>query len=351
MEFLYEYGLFFAKAVTFIVAFAIVIGLIVSAGQKNKQTAEGAISIVEVNEQYTDIQDQMKSVVLSPEQLKQAAKVRKKQKKLEKKQQSNSKTMDSNTESPKKNVYIIDFEGDIKASAVEHLREEITAILSLAEPSDEVIVKLESAGGMVHSYGLASSQLSRIKEKGIPLTVCVDKVAASGGYMMACVANTICAAPFSIIGSIGVVAQLPNFHRLLKKNDVDVELLTAGEYKRTLTMFGENTDKGREKFVEDLEKTHGLFKDFVRQQRPVVDIDSVSTGEIWFGTQAKEQNLVDRLTTSDDYIVEQIDRARVFSVAYTVKKSMAEKLGVNIQHAIESSFTRLLTSFNMSKYF
>ena len=109
------------------------------------------------------------------------------------------------------------------------------------------------------AYGLAASQMQRIRDKKLKLTVCVDKVAASGGYMMAVVADKIIAAPFAVLGSIGVLAQVPNFHRLLKKHDVDFEMLTAGKYKRTLTMFGENTDKGREKFQEDIEDTHVLF--------------------------------------------------------------------------------------------
>ena len=173
---------------------------------------------------------------------------------------------------------MLDFDGDIKASAVEHLRHEITALLSLATPQDEVVVRLESGGGMVHSYGLAPRNWRRIRQAGVPLTICVDKVAASGGYMMACIGDRILSAPFAILGSIGVVAQLPNLHRLLKKHDVDFEVLTAGEYKRTLTVFGENTDKGREKFQEDLEITHELFKDFVARYRPQLAIDEVATG-------------------------------------------------------------------------
>ena len=174
----------------------------------------------------------------------------------------------------------------MKASAVSSLRQEITAILSLAEKQDEVLVRLESGGGMVHAYGLASSQLLRIRNQDIDLTVCVDKVAASGGYMMACVANKLLAAPFAVIGSIGVIAQIPNFHRLLKKNDIDFEMITAGEYKRTLTMFGENTEKGREKFAEDIEDVHVLFKDFVKEHRPALDVEAVATGEVWFGQRA-----------------------------------------------------------------
>ena len=112
----------------------------------------------------------------------------------------------------------------------------------------------------------------------IGMNATFDKVAASGGYMMACIGDRILSAPFAVLGSIGVVAQIPNLHRLLKKHDVDYEVLTAGEYKRTLTVFGENTDKGRQKFQEDLELTHVLFKDFVSRYRPQLDIDQVLGG-------------------------------------------------------------------------
>lgn len=233
---------------------------------------------------------------------------------------------------------MLNFKGDMRAAAVSNLREEITAVLSQATQDDEIVIRLESAGGMVHSYGLASSQLDRIVKKGIPLTVCVDKVAASGGYMMACVADKIIAAPFSILGSIGVVAQMPNFHRLLKKHDVDYEMLTAGEYKRTLTMFGENTEKGREKFIEDLEQTHDLFKDFVQQHRTEVDINNIATGEVWLGTKALEMKLVDDLKTSDEYLVEKMADADIYEVSYVHKKSLQEKVGL----AAENSADRLL---------
>jgi serine protease SohB len=346
LEFLFEYGLFLAKAITFLITVAVLIAIIVSAGQKNKGSSEGSIEVTPLNDQYNDVKDSLKDVICDQETLKVEAKKRKKEAKLAKK----DKKATNENDVVKKRLYLLDFDGDIKASAVDSFREEITAILSLATEQDEVVVRLESGGGMVHSYGLAASQLSRIKDKGIPLTICVDKVAASGGYMMACVAEKICAAPFAIIGSIGVIAQLPNFHKLLKKNDVDFEMLTAGEYKRTLTMFGENTDKGRQKFVEDLETTHELFKTFVSTQRPIVDIDTVATGEIWFGSQAKEQQLIDELITSDDYIISQVETADIYKIAYTIKKSLPERLGINVQLGIEKAVSRLFSQLNNTRF-
>jgi len=347
LEFLAEYGLFLAKAITIVVSVAVIIGLVVSSGHKAKPE-KGHIEVSKLNDKLDMVKAALEEAVMSPEALKTLHKTKKKQDKAQQKadKQALKKAEKSNQESAgqvlaKPRMFVLNFDGDIKASAVENLREEITAVLSLAQPTDEVLVCLESGGGMVHSYGLASSQLARITQQQIPLTVCVDKVAASGGYMMACVADKILAAPFAILGSIGVVAQLPNFHRLLKKNNIDFEMLTAGEHKRTLTMFGENTDKGRAKFVEDLEDTHDLFKDFVASNRPVVDVQKVANGDVWFGQRALEQSLVDALSTSDEYIVSRASDAEVFQVEFVFKKSIQERFGF----AAQASLDRLMLTW------
>lgn len=327
MEFLSEYGLFLAKAITLVVGLLVVIATIAGLSSKVRKSARGELEVHRLNEDFEHMGNTLQVAMLNPAEQKQLAKEQKKEAKLRKKAISD-----------KKRVFLLNFKGDMRASAATNLREEITAVLSQAKSEDEIVVRLESAGGMVHSYGLASSQLDRIKKQGIPLTVCVDKVAASGGYMMACVADKILAAPFSILGSIGVVAQLPNFNRLLKKHDIDVELHTAGAHKRTLTMFGENTDEDREKFVEDLEDTHQLFKAFVGQRRQQVDIDKISTGEIWLGTRAKEMALVDELMTSDEYLVGLSSDADIYEVKYSHRKSLPEKMGL----AAENSTDRLL---------
>ena len=247
-------------------------------------------------------------------------------------------------------VFIINFIGDIKASAVDSLRQEISAILTIAKATDEVVIRLESPGGMVHSYGLAASQLSRIRQANIPLTICVDKVAASGGYMMACIGNKIYAAPFAILGSIGVVAQIPNAHKLLKKHDVDYEVMTAGEYKRTMTVFGENTAKGREKFQEDLEITHQLFKDFVAINRPLLNIDEIATGETWLGTAALDKQLVDGIITSDQYLMDKAKEAELYVVHYAIKKGLNERLGLTASSVVESIASTLLDKAKQLKF-
>jgi len=202
-------------------------------------------------------------------------------------------------------------------------------------------VRLESGGGAVPHYGLAAAQLGRLKERKVKVTVCIDRVAASGGYMMACVADHVVAAPFSIVGSIGVVAQVPNVRRFLKKNDVDVEELTAGEFKRTLSFFGEITDKGRAKFQGQLDKTHQLFKQFVKQQRPSLDIDLVATGEYWLGTRAKDLGLIDELRTSDDYLLDKAKSANVFRVTYRGTNAWRERLSRGAAQLAERVVLRL----------
>jgi len=245
---------------------------------------------------------------------------------------------------------VLDFDGDIRASEVEKLRREITAVLTSATTDDEIVVRLESGGGMVTSYGLAASQLDRIRDKKIPLTICVDKVAASGGYMMACVADKLVAAPFAVLGSIGVVAQIPNFHRLLKELNIDFELLTAGKYKRTLTVFGENTDEAREKFLEDIERIHGQFKQYVGERRPELDLEKVATGEIWSGQDTIDLKLADELSTSDQYLIDACDEREVLVLSYKEKKNLMDRFSLGIQGTVEAVLLKLIDRVHKSRY-
>lgn len=351
MEFLSELGLFAAQAVTLLVLILLLALGLVAISQRQRGDHDGHIEITRINQRAEHVSDTLNHAINDPQTWKAATKARKKAEKVKAKQRKKAlkaKKGASVEESPAEEsqrerpvLFVLDFDGDIHASATDNLREEISAIVPQLKKGDEVLVRLESPGGVVHGYGLAASQLRRIRDAGTPLTVCVDKVAASGGYMMACVADRIIAAPFAVIGSIGVLAQLPNFHRLLKKNDIDFELLTAGEYKRTLTLFGENTDKGREKFVEELEETHALFKHFVKDNRPALDIDRVATGEIWYGQQALDEGLVDELATSDATIQARLEGNDVFEIRFVRKRNWQEKLGMAAGSAVERSLLRL----------
>jgi serine protease SohB len=279
---------------------------------------EDHIEVKSLNDKYSAMSLALKSAVLPAKAFKHEVK----RQKRERKERDRLKA----SEPDRPRVFVCRFDGDVRASAVASLKEEVTAILSVAADHDEVVAVITSPGGVIHGYGLAASQLQRIRDHGIPLTAAVDKVAASGGYMMACVADKIVAAPFAIIGSIGVIAQMPNFNRFLKKHDIDYEEITAGQFKRTLTVFGENTDADREKFREEINDAHELFKEFVADNRPQVDIAAIATGEYWYGKRALERNLIDALRTSDDYLVSRSKDADIFEVTYVRKRSMMDKL-------------------------
>jgi serine protease SohB len=301
-----------AAVILFLVIIALLLVLIAKRGQKSKKNS---ISIECLNESLQTQKDTLLEHVLKPKILTEHYKARK----------AEAKKKAKNTEE-RKRIFVLSFEGDIAATAGEALREQITAILGIAQPTDEVVVRVESAGGMVHSYGLASSQLLRIRDRGLKLTACVDKVAASGGYMMACVANKVVAAPFAIIGSIGAVSAIPNFHRLLKKHDVDYLELTAGEHKRTLSLFGEVTEQGKTKHQEQLNLIHSLFKNHVAEYRPQSNMDQVATGEYWPAKVAMEHNLVDEIRTSDDLLISLTHNADVYLVKTEVPSSLKDRL-------------------------
>lgn len=333
IEFLSNWGLFLAKTLTIMgVLIALIVIIMLIAKGLREKLDEGTLVVTNLNKKYDEVTELINDHILTGAACKAAHKKLKQQAKAQKKEEKKQVQNDTYQTSPC--LFVTRFTGDIRASDVASLRECITAIISVATPQDEVCIILESAGGYVHSYGLAASQLERIRSRNIPLTVAIDKCAASGGYLMACVANKIMAAPFAIVGSIGVIAQMPNFHRLLEKNDIDFELHTAGHYKRTLTLFGENTDAGREKFVEELNATHALFQSFVKTHRPSLDIAKIATGEHWHAKEALELGLVDQLLTSDDYLLSKHPEKRIFELSYEIKESLVERLGFQVSKSI-----------------
>jgi serine protease SohB len=326
MDLLSQYALFLAKAVTSVLAILAVVGGIIALAARGRHRGRDRIEVTQLNRKYEETEDILQAAILPKKEVKRRRKARKKQRKAR-----------EEGASEQRRVYVLNFHGNVLASAVSSLREEVTAVLAVATPQDEVLLRLESGGGIVHGYGLAASQLRRLKERSVKLTVAVDKVAASGGYMMASIADRIIAAPFAILGSIGVVAQLPNFHRLLKKNEVDYELITAGDYKRTLTLFGENTEKGRQKAREEVEEAHRLFKEFVKTHRSRLDIDSIATGEYWYGVRALELKLVDELRTSDDYLLDASRTADLYEVRYVARRTRAQRLFASAEEAMDLS--------------
>lgn len=367
MEYIYEYLVFLAQAVTVVVALLVIISALASLGMKHQHEDQGgALQVVKLNDRVKEMRHVMEASVLPPGVVKKQHKAEAKADSKATKAQEQAlkhaaksepvrahdeatagtqdaaedangadKSIAQPADKKPERIFFLHFEGDPRASAVERLRREINAVLTLATSNDEVIVSVESPGGMVPNYGLAASQLARFRDHDIPLTVVVDKVAASGGYLMAVVANRIVAAPFALVGSIGVVAQIPNVHRLLKRNDVDVEILTAGKYKRTLTVLGENTQEGRDKFLEELEDVHALFQEFVADFRPGLELERVATGEAWFGKRALELKLVDQLATSDEILLGACEHSEVFSVAWQDHKKPIERLLGRVNGVLE----------------
>jgi len=338
MEFLTDYGIFLLKVIT--IALAITIPLLIIIGSsKSKTPSKGSLVVKNLSKKYEDMGTAIRSSQLNPKELKKYNKEIQKKKKADDKKPSKEDS-----------VYVLNFNGDIQASEVTKLKHEVNAILLSDTKCKEVVIKVESGGGSAYAYGLCAAELKRLVDNKIKLTVCIDKVAASGGYLMSCVASKIIAAPWAIVGSIGVIAQLPNFHRLLKKNSIDFEMHTAGEFKRTLTTLGENTEDGRKKFKSELEDLHLIFKDFVKEQRPQVDTKVVATGEVWQGEKAIEVGLIDALGTSDDYLVGLSKKLKLFEIDYVEKKNLTERFAFSAQLLIEKSILKFYDIVNRDRF-
>ena len=337
MEILIDYLIFLLKVFT--IALAITVPLLIIIGSsKNKSQPKGTLSITNLSDKFEEMGNAVKSSLMNTKELKKFNKDLSKSKKKKDKGEKED------------TVFVLNFNGDIQASQVEKLKQEINAILLSESSCKEVVVRVESGGGSAYAYGLCAAELKRLVDNDINLTVCIDKVAASGGYLMSCVASKIIAAPWAIVGSIGVIAQLPNFHRLLKKNSIDFEMHTAGAYKRTLTTLGENTEEGREKFKSDLEDLHIIFKNFVKEQRPQVDTDIVATGEVWQGEEAVKVGLVDSLETSDNYLVNLSKEAKLLEIEFVEKKNLSERLAFSMQLILEKSVIKFYDLINRDRY-
>lgn len=343
-EFFTDYGLFLAKAITLFIVVGLLTVLFFSqlrgalSSLSPRTQRDLGLHVQRLNDEYEDLQLSMKRATLTRAAWKSTAKEARKRRKQEAKRKTPPPA-------ERGRIFVLDFRGDIRATQVSSLRREISAILTLATEKDEVVVRLENAGGTVHEHGLAASQLLRVRDAGVPLTVTVDKVAASGGYMMAATANKIVAAPFAIVGSIGVLAQVPNFHRALEARGVDFEQITAGKYKRTVTMFGQNTDEGREKLKEELEEVHTLFKGLIAEHRPNLDVEAIATGEYWHGTRAKELGLIDEVGSSDDYLIDALERADLFHVRYRGRQRLQERALQTVRAATEEVLNTLRHAF------
>ena len=320
MAFWLDIADFALKAALIVAALAGFVALVALIAGRRRGEAEGAPRLIarSLDERYEAMADALNARLIDKKALKALVNARRKATKAAEK--SGARVL-------AKRVFVLDFKGDIRARAARRLANEIDAVLTVARPeADEVVLKIESPGGTITGYGLAAAEVMRLKAHKIKVTACVDQVAASGGYLMACAADRIVAAPFAVVGSIGVVAQVPNLHRLLKKNDVDYEEITAGEFKRSVSVFAKITPAGREHFRGKLDAAHEAFKRFVQQCRPGLDIDKVGDGDMWLASEGLGLGLVDALMTSDELLFAARGEARLYEIAVEQRKSLLQQL-------------------------
>ena len=335
MPFWLDIAAFLVKAIIIVAAIgglALLIARLARSGEEKDD--ESKIKVHSLNERYDRMRDDLSAPLLDRKARRALRKARKKERKTAK------------SDEGARRVYVLGFKGDMRASAVKRLAHEIDAVLMVARAEkDEVALRLESPGGTVTGYGLAAAEILRLRERKVKVTALVDQVAASGGYMMACAADRIVAAPFAVVGSIGVVAPIPNLHRLLKKNDVDFEEMTAGEYKRSVSVLGEITPAGREHFREKLDDTHQAFKDHVARCRPRLDIARVATGDTWLASDALPLGLVDEIMTGDAWLFRAREGARLVEVTTEAHKTLMERLmggiGVASRKIAEAAIARM----------
>ena len=331
MPFWLDIAAFLVKALIIVAALgglAILVARLARAGEGRDRDDE--IKVKSLNERYDDMRDAVNEALLDRKELKALAKAKKKEAKTA------AKVRRGRT--PGKRVYVIAFKGDIRATAVKRLGSEIDAVLIGARPgTDEAVIRIESPGGTVTGYGLAAAEILRLREHKIKVTASVDQVAASGGYMMACAAERIVAAPFAVVGSIGVVAPVPNLHRLLQKNEIDFEEMTSGEFKRTVSVLGEITPAGREHFRGKLDATHEAFKAHVAQCRPNVDITRVANGDYWLAREGLALGLVDEIMTGDELLFRARDSARLYEVSTEARKTLLQQLLSGLGVAVEKA--------------
>lgn len=335
MPFWLDIAAFLVKALILVAAIGAIALLIarLARGDHDKDD-EPQIKVRPLNARYDAMRDALNAVFLDRKGLKAAGKARKKEKKA------------GVHDDGRRRIYVLAFKGDMRASAVRRFGREIDAVLTVARAGeDEVALRLESPGGTVTGYGLAAAEILRLRERKVKVTALVDQVAASGGYMMAVAADRIVAAPFAVVGSIGVVAPIPNLHRLLKKNDVDFEEMTAGEYKRSVSLLGEITPSGREHFRGKLDDMHDAFKAHVARCRPGVDIDAVANGDTWLASEAAPLGLVDEIMTGDEWLFRARESARLIEVASEARKTLMQQLlgglGVAARSAADFAAARL----------
>lgn len=239
------------------------------------------------------------------------------------------------------NVFVIDYVGSMMASEVVYLTAKIDAIILKSNKDDEVVINITSPGGAVSGYGLVASQIKRLKTAGLKITATVDTVAASGGYMAAVVSDEIIAAPFAMVGSIGVVANVMIYEELLKNIGIQTNVYTSGDSKRTVVPSRVPNAEEEAKLEAQLEEIHSRFKDHVLSFRPDIDEDKVFTGQAFLAADAINFGLVDKIGTSDELLLNLYkDGHRLIEVQFIIEEniggSVTKQVSAGLVDAIKS---------------
>lgn len=247
----------------------------------------------------------------------------------------------------RKTAVLLSFNGDINATEVIEFGRAVSMIVQMKDLVSEVYIIINSGGGVVNGYGLLASEIERLHYSEIETYALIDQVAASGGYMAACVANHVVAAPFAYIGSIGVVSEMPNFNQILSDNGINIEQHTAGKSKRTVTPLGKITDEDRNEFKKKLERIHRSFINHVSHYRNINDADEnknsiIFSGDYWIAeeTVELELGLVDEISTSQEFLLDKMKEYNIIEITFQENKTKKSKL------SLLNSLTTLFSSAN-----
>lgn len=168
--------------------------------------------------------------------------------------------------------------------------------LSDDEDIKGVVLRINSPGGLIAPAQEVYQAIERLGQKK-PVVASMSTIAASGGYYVACAAESIIANPGSLTGSIGVKAQVPNFQELMRKLGVEQETIVSGDLKDAGSPTKEMTPKEREYFQEIVDELSGQFIQVVAQSRDLElqEVQELADGRAFTGTQALDEGLVDEL--------------------------------------------------------
>ncbi len=250
---------------------------------------------------------------------------------------------------PPPRLAVLRFQGlrDLNASGDQRLSEAIDEVLVNRDHFEEAVVIIDSPGGTTHGYGHAYALLERLSASGLKVTACIDRIGASGGYLMALPADRILAGPFAIVGSVGVVAGIPNVKRLLEEKGVSYRLFVAGDKKRVVHFADDDGPEVREYMDEKLAGIHTQFLQAVEKHRgDRVKLDEVRSGDHWSAEESVEKGLglVDELQTSAEYLLERNREVALVMIERRVDitERFAGYLAARLSARVASLFTRWL---------